>query len=156
MKKYIFLFLLYCVFFSPDYSFPQLTKAIIGVDGFTCSLCAKGVEEQFKTLDFVKSVKADIKKTEFTISFKTKPAINVKELNSAVTDGGFTIRDIKVKAIGIIKGNSVSGYWLSASNIPDLKLKDLKGNFSEGDKISLEGAVDPVDVSLYVISIKKL
>ena len=40
----------------------QITKLIIGVDGFTCSLCAKGIEEQFKSLDFVKSVKTDLKK----------------------------------------------------------------------------------------------
>ncbi|MEZ4689211.1 MAG: hypothetical protein R3A12_03120 [Ignavibacteria bacterium] len=53
MKKIILLLIV--LFLSNDRSMAQITQLTIGVDGFTCSLCAKGVEEQFKSLDFVKS-----------------------------------------------------------------------------------------------------
>ena len=76
----------------------QITKLIIGVDGFTCSLCAKGIEEQFKSLDFVKSVKTDLKKTEFALTFKSNPGIELSKIRDAVNDGGFSVRDIKIEA----------------------------------------------------------
>ena len=156
MKKTIFTIFFLSIIFSAEYSYSQLTKATIGVDGFTCSLCTKGVEGQFESLDFVKSVKADLKNTLFVLTFKSKPAINIKDLNSAVTDGGFSVRNISIVAKGTIKGNSTSGYWLSASNIPEIKLKDVEGSFTDGDKISIEGVVNPKDISISVTSIKKL
>ena len=61
----------------------QITQLTIGVDGFTCSLCAKGVEEQFKSLDFVKSVKTDLKNTTFRLLFKNSPKINILEIKDA-------------------------------------------------------------------------
>jgi len=156
MKKIVFIFFFLTIIFSAEYSYSQLTKATIGVDGFTCSLCAKGVQGQFESLDFVKSVKADLKNTFFVLTFKSKPAINIKDLNSAVTDGGFSVRDISIVAKGTLKGNSTSGYWLSASNIPDIKLIDVGGSFTDGDKISVEGFVNLNDISISVTSIKKL
>ena len=156
MKKTVFALFFLTIIFSSQYSYSQLTKATIGVDGFTCSLCAKGVQGQFESLDFVKSVKADLKNTQFVLTFNSKPAINIKDLNNAVTDGGFTVRDISIVAKGTLKGNGNSGYWLSASNIPDIKLKNINGTYSEGDKISLEGVVNPKDISISVTSIKKL
>ncbi|MBK8981696.1 MAG: heavy-metal-associated domain-containing protein [Ignavibacteria bacterium] len=154
-KLSISIFLYIIIIFTSDYSYSQLTKATIGVDGFTCSLCAKGVEEQFKALDYVKSVKADLKKTEFIISFKNKPDVDVTELIKAVTDGGFTLRDITVEAKGKIKSNGSSGYILSALNIPDIKLKNIDNSFDEGDNVSLKGSVSPKDYSISVTSIKK-
>lgn len=156
MKKIVFAIFFLSIIFSARFSYSQLTQATIGVDGFTCSLCAKGVQGQFESLDFVKSVKADLKNTLFVLTFKNKPAINIKDLNSAVTDGGFSVRDISIVAKGTIKGNSTSGYWLSASNIPDIKLKDVDNSYKDGDKISLEGVVNPNDISISVTSIRKL
>jgi len=156
MKKIIFTIFFLSIIFSAEYSYSQLTKATIGVDGFTCSLCAKGVQGQFESLDYVKSVKADLKNTLFILTFKSKPAINIKELNSAVTDGGFSVRNISVVAKGTLKGNNTSGFWLSAPNIPDIKLNDIDESFTDGDKISIEGVVNIKDLSISVTSISKL
>ena len=156
MFKISFSVYLFIILFSSDFSYSQLTKATVGVDGFTCSLCAKGVEGQFKALDYVKSVKADLKKTEFVISFKNKPDVDISEIVKAVTDGGFTLRDLTFEAKGKLKSNVSSGFILSAVNIPDLKLKNIDSSFEDGDEVSLKGSVNPKDFSVSVTSVKKL
>lgn len=137
-------------------SFTQVSQLTIGVDGFTCSLCAKGVEEQFKSLEFVKNVKTDLKKTEFILTFRTNPKINISQIRDAVNDGGFSVRDIKVVAKGSIKGDASSGYTLVTSNTGDILLKDVKGNFNSGDKVSLKGKINSEVTSITITSIKKL
>lgn len=137
-------------------SFAQVTQLAIGVDGFTCSLCAKGVEEQFKALDFVKSVKTDLKNTMFVLTFKSNSNINVKQISEAVNDGGFSVRDIKVEAKGTIKGNSESGYILSTTNTPDINLNGVNDKLTDGDKVLIKGKVNASANSISVISLKKL
>lgn len=156
MKKIISALILFLIVFgSSRNSFAQVSQLTIGVDGFTCSLCAKGVEEQFKSLEFVKSVKTDLKKTEFTLTFRDNPKIEISKIREAVDDGGFSVRDIKVVAKGSLKGDASSGYMLVTSNTPDISLKDVKGNFSTGDKVSLKGKVNPEATAIMVTSIKK-
>lgn len=138
------------------FSSPQVTQLTIGVDGFTCSLCAKGVEEQFKALSFVKSVKTDLKNTLFILSFKPASKINVSEISDAVVDGGFSVRDIKVEAKGTITGNEASGYKLITTNTPEISLNDVNQEISDGDKVMVTGKVNANSNSITVTSIKKL
>lgn len=134
----------------------QISKIIIGVDGFTCSLCAKGVEGQFKSLDFVKSVKTDIKNTEFTIYFRSEPKVDLSQIRDAVYDGGFSVRDIKIDAKGSITGNSAKGYYFMTPDLNSISLKDVTGNFKDGEKVMLQGKINPDVTFINVTSIKKL
>lgn len=154
MKKILLVLIIFLI--SNKYSAEQVTQITIGVDGFTCSLCAKGVEAQFKSLDFVKSVKTDLKNTLFVLSIKSSPKLNVSQIRDAVIDGGFSVRDIKVEANGIIKGDQNSGYILSTPNSPDIHLNDVKDVLSDGDKVSLSGMVNTGNNSVNVTSIKKI
>ena len=154
MKKILLVLIIFLI--SNKYSAEQVTQITIGVDGFTCSLCAKGVEAQFKSLDFVKSVKTDLKNTLFELSIKNSPKLNVSQIRDAVIDGGFSVRDIKVEANGIIKGDQNSGYILSTPNSPDIHLNDVKDILSDGDKVSLSGMVNTGNNSVNVTSIKKI
>ncbi len=156
MKKNILIIIILTIISLSKLSSAQVTQLTIGVDGFTCSLCAKGVEQQFKALDFVKSVKTDLKNTLFILSFKSNPNIDVSQLSDAVNDGGFSVRDIKVEAKGTIKGNSNSGYILSTSNIPDINLNGVNSDLSDGDKVLVKGKVNAGTNSISVTSIKKL
>ncbi|HMQ70856.1 MAG TPA: heavy-metal-associated domain-containing protein [Ignavibacteria bacterium] len=154
MKKIILLLLV--LILSNNSTMAQITHLIIGVDGFTCSLCAKGVEEQFKSLDFVKSVKTDLKNTTFNLSFKNSPKINILEIKEAVEDGGFSLRDIKLEAEGTVKGSSSEGYFLSTPNSPDMRLIDLKEDLSAGDRVKIKGNVILTSSSVSVTSITKI
>lgn len=155
MKKILVIILL-TIFFGSRPSGAQVTRLIIGVDGFTCSLCAKGVEAQFKSLDFVKSVKTDLKNTLFVLSLKSNQPINVSQIRDAVDDGGFSVRDIKIEAKGTIKGDPNSGYIFVSPNSPEIQLKDMKGDMSNGDKVSLKGKINSNSNSISVTSIKKI
>jgi len=132
-------------------SYSQVTQAVIGVDGFTCSLCAKGVEEQFRAMDFVKSVKTDLKKATFTITFKNSAKIDIGMLKDGVVDGGFSLRDITIKAEGTYENNK-----LITGNTPDLMLKNLTGNYANGDKIYVSGNVSLTENAVKVKQSKKI
>lgn len=132
----------------------QVTQLTIGVDGFTCSLCAKGIEEQFRSLDFVKSVRTDLKNTLFVLSLKSNPSVNVSQIRDAVVDGGFTVRDIKIEGKGTVKTNG-SGFLFVSPNAPDILLNDVKGDISDGDKVQIKGKVTNGN-SVTVTSIKKI
>jgi copper chaperone CopZ len=129
----------------------QVTQATIGVDGFTCSLCAKGVEEEFRSMDFVKSVKVDLKKTTFTITFKKGSRIDIAKLKDGVTDGGFSVRDILIKAEGTYENNH-----LITGNTPDLLLNNLSNGYNNGDKIAISGNVNLSDNAIKVKQAKKI
>ena len=131
--------------------YSQVTQATIGVDGFTCSLCAKGVEEEFRAMDFVKSVKVDLTKATFTITFKKDSKIDINKLKDGVTDGGFSVRDIVIKAEGTYENDH-----LITGNTPDLMLKNLSSEYNNGDKISISGNVSLSDNAIKVKQAKKI
>ena len=149
MKKLAILIFFALSALSPVYS--QVTQATIGVDGFTCSLCAKGVEEEFRSMDFVKSVKADLKKATFTITFKKGSKIDINRLKDGVTDGGFSVRDIVIKAEGTFQNN-----FLITGNTPDLTLRNIGEDYANGDKISISGNVSLSDNTIKVKQAKKI
>jgi copper chaperone len=134
----------------------QVTKATVGVDGFTCSLCAKGVEGELKSLDFVKSVKTNIKATTFDLTFKTNLNIVISQIADAINDGGFTLRDIKVNASGKIVSDNNGGFKLVTGNTPDLKIKNLSSDYKDGDQLNITGMVNVSGKSINVISAKKI
>lgn len=134
----------------------QVTKATVGVDGFTCSLCAKGVEGELKSLEFVKSVKANIKATTFDLTFKPNSNIVIGSIADAISDGGFTLRDIKVTASGKLASDNNGGFKFVTGNAPELSLKNLSGDYKDGDEVNITGMVNISGKSISVISAKKI
>ncbi|HEX2788595.1 MAG TPA: heavy-metal-associated domain-containing protein [Ignavibacteria bacterium] len=153
MKKLIFIIIL---FLTTGIASAQVTKATVGVDGFTCSLCAKGVEGELKSLDFVKSVKTNIKATTFDLTFKTGSNIVISSIADAINDGGFTLRDIKIIASGKIVSDNNGGFKLVTGNTPDLMIKNLNGDYKDGDELNITGMVNVSGKSVNVISAKKI
>lgn len=140
MKKIIVLFVGLMMVFAVEAQ-SQVKTAVIGVDGFTCSLCAKGVEGQLKNLDYVKSVKTNLKETTFTLTFYSNKEIKLSELRDAIKDGGFSLRGITIVADGTLSGDAASGFSLSTGNSPNLILKYSNGDLSKGDKVEVSGSV---------------
>lgn len=136
-------------------SFSQVNELRIGVDGFTCSLCAKGVEEEFKAMSFVKKVNSDISNSMFTLYFKKNSSIDINRIKDGVVDGGFTVRNINIFATGTIQSDG-SNYTLVTGNSPALKLNKVEGVFSDGDKVKISGKVNVNNYSVNVVKINKL
>lgn len=148
----MFFVLLYLI--SCKLSTSQVSKITIGVDGFTCSLCARGVEEQFKSLEFVKSVKVDLKNTLFFLAFKADGKIKLEELYDAVEDGGFSVRDIVIEGTGMLEIDGNKIFKFISTNVSPISLKNIPVNYSEGDKVWIEGKY--LNKILDIISMKKL
>lgn len=135
--------------------YAQVKQATLGVDGFTCSLCAKGVEGQLKSLNFVNSVNANLRDATFTLTFKDDSMLNLSQLRSAVTNGGFTLRSVSLKASGFVN-ETENGYTITTGNSPVITLDKVKSEFKTGDKVEVTGSFNISNNTLSVNSIKKL
>lgn len=135
--------------------FAQVNEVKIGVDGFTCSLCAKGVEEQFKAMSFVKKVTSDIPNSSFNLFFKKNSSIDINKIKDGVVDGGFSVRNINIFATGTIQSDG-NNYTLVTGNSPALKLKKIDGTYTDGDKVKISGTVNVNNYSVNVTKINKL
>ncbi|MBK9225767.1 MAG: heavy-metal-associated domain-containing protein [Ignavibacteria bacterium] len=156
MKHLLSVISIFLILFSSIDSNAQLKEIIIGVDGFTCSLCAKGVEGQFKALDFVRSVKTDLKNTQFTITLKDNTTVNLKEINEAVTDGGFTVREIIVEGNGKISSIENGAYSVITGNSTVLKLHSVKDELLMEDNVNFKGKLSEDAKSVTVTEIRKI
>jgi len=152
MYKIIISIILILILNSLGYS--QVTKIKIDVDGFTCSLCAKGVEGQFKSLNFVKSVKTNLQDASFELFFRLNKNIDIDRIKEAVTDGGFSVGKVEVVARGKIIKNETS-YLLKTGNSPDITLANLGADVLENDEVLITGNVNP-DNTVSVSSVKKI
>ena len=114
----------------------------------------KGVEGQFKALEFVSSVKTNLEAASFDLKFKPGKQIKINKIWDAVDDGGFTVGNISVDASGTLV-SSGGNYVLQTGNSPDLKLANVTGDFTEGDKVSIKGNIT-TSYSVSVNSIRKL
>ncbi len=88
-------YLLLCIYILyPLCSSAQFTSAIIGVNGLTCSACTRTVEMSIRKLDFVKDVEMNLENTEGKIIFKENSDVDISKLAGAVTDAGFSVRNL--------------------------------------------------------------
>ena len=67
MKKFL---LVMIVAFVSHSGFSQFSKASLQASGLTCAMCSKAVKVALEKVDFVKEVKVNIKKQEYTVVFK--------------------------------------------------------------------------------------
>jgi copper chaperone CopZ len=74
----------------------QLISADVGVNGLTCSMCARGTEETLKRLDFIDSIDVDLNTLVAHITFKKNMNAPIEDIVKAIEDAGFSVRDIKV------------------------------------------------------------
>lgn len=156
MKHLLSILALLLILFSSVDSKAQLKELIVGVDGFTCSLCAKGVEGQFKALDFVSDVKTALKNTTFTITLKEKSQVNLKDIREAVTDGGFTVRDIVIEGNGKISSAGNGSYTVTTSNSSDLKLNGVREELLMDDNVNFKGKLSEDVKSVTITEIRKI
>jgi copper chaperone CopZ len=72
----------------------EFVSARVGVDGLTCSMCARGVEETLKQLEFIDSIHVDLNKLVATIVFKKGSNVEIEKIHEMIEDAGFSIRSL--------------------------------------------------------------
>jgi copper chaperone CopZ len=93
MKKLVIVFVLVLAAIG---SKAQFTKASLQASGLTCSMCSKAVKVALEKVPFVQEVKVNIKKQEYTLTFKENSDADFDALKKAVEDAGFSVASLKV------------------------------------------------------------
>ncbi len=90
MRKSIILAALLATFAGP-----VLAETIhVGVDGMVCAFCAKGIENNFKKQEAVKSVAVDLDKKLVTLETKEGKTLDDATIKQVITDAGYTTTNI--------------------------------------------------------------
>jgi len=96
MKKIVLSFLAAVLFLSAD---AQITGISLQASGLTCSMCSKAVLNALKEVPGVSDVKVDIKNQEYHVRYNADVAPDPDALSKAVSDAGFSVAKLSVKAI---------------------------------------------------------
>ena len=73
----------------------QFTKAELQVSGLTCSMCSKATEKSLSTLSFISSIKADLNRNVFVITFKKDAPVDLDLISKKVQSAGFSVNNLK-------------------------------------------------------------
>jgi len=89
--KTITLFSIIVLFFAVQVSAQQISKADLQVTGLTCSMCSNATQKSLETVGFINSVKPDLNKNVFVLTFKKGADINIDLIRKKVQDAGFSV-----------------------------------------------------------------
>ncbi|WP_426326921.1 heavy-metal-associated domain-containing protein [Pedobacter sp. R-06] len=89
--KAIKIFSIIMLFFAVNVSAQQISTADLQVTGLTCSMCSNATQKSLETLNFISSVKPDLNKNTFILTFKKDANINLDLVRKKVQDAGFSV-----------------------------------------------------------------
>jgi len=104
------------LFFAVNVSAQKISTADLQVTGLTCSMCSNATQKSLETLSFINTVKPDLNKNIFVLTFKKGADINIDLIRKKVQDAGFsvggltadfTFNQVKVddKGQAVVEGN---------------------------------------------------
>jgi copper chaperone CopZ len=74
--------------------FAQIKSATLIASGLTCSMCSKSIFKALEKVPSIKSVDADVEKSEFAIQFKEGSDVSIDEVKNAVEGAGFSVASL--------------------------------------------------------------
>jgi copper chaperone CopZ len=93
MKK---LLVLTAVVLSSVIANAQFQSATLTAAGLTCAMCTKAIYNSLGKISVVQKVDADIKNSQFLITFKKGASVDPDLLKNAVEDAGFSVSGLKM------------------------------------------------------------
>ncbi|MFF5383486.1 heavy-metal-associated domain-containing protein [Pedobacter suwonensis] len=114
--KAVKIFSIIMLFFAVNVSAQKISSADLQVTGLTCSMCSNATQKSLETLNFISSIKPDLNKNIFVLTFKKDANVNLDLVRKKVQDAGFSVggltasfnfNDVKVddKGQAVIDGN---------------------------------------------------
>ena len=104
MKKGLLLIsFLMSFFLFAGSSYGQIEEVKLRVDGLACPFCAWGLEKKVMQMEGVTSYDADLKTGEVYIGLQKDVHIELERFRKAVKEAGFTLRQISLKAKGVVE-----------------------------------------------------
>jgi copper chaperone CopZ len=93
MKK---IFIVAAILLSSIFTRAQFQTATLTAAGLTCAMCTKAIYNSLEKIPSVEKVDADIKNSQFLITFKKDASADPDQLKNAVEDAGFSISRLKM------------------------------------------------------------
>lgn len=69
----------------------DIESVSLTASGLTCSMCSKAIYKSLQKVPSVSKVDVDIENSVYNIFFKKDQEVNLKALEQAVTDAGFSV-----------------------------------------------------------------
>jgi copper chaperone CopZ len=86
------------ILFSGLHASAQIQSVTLQASGLTCSMCSRAIYKALEKVSDVASVQEDIEHTSYHIQFSDPGKISLENLKKAVTDAGFSVAWMEVKA----------------------------------------------------------
>lgn len=119
---------------SAPNAFAEFKSVKVKVDGLACPFCAYGLEKKLAQVKGVTEAKTDLKNGTVNLSMAKGGGVNVRSLDKAVREAGFSMRDVAVTALG----------WLKEENgLLVLTVRDSPQNFLLLEDSAREEEVHP-------------
>jgi copper chaperone CopZ len=131
MVRLFYCIILVCFIYSGAKA--QLNSVEVAVDGFTCSLCAKSVENSLRQLPFVSNVKMDLNKNIASIFFIKDRLVDIHKIAKKVYDSGYTVRYIHANcSFSDVKCSDYSIYKIGSDeyHFLDMGMNIINGTFT--------------------------
>ena len=93
MKK---IFIVAAVLLTSIVTQAQFQSATLTAAGLTCAMCTKAIYNSLEKIPSIEKVDADIKSSQFLITFKKDASTDPDQLKNAVEDAGFSISRLKM------------------------------------------------------------
>lgn len=81
---------------TPDTVFYDVAAVTLTVHGLSCPLCANNLDGQLMRIDGITSAEIDLDTGAIAVQFAEGAAVTRSQISRAVTDAGFTLRDITI------------------------------------------------------------
>ncbi len=103
----------------------QVSKVTLTASGLTCSMCSKAIYAALLKVNTIETVKANIKESSYSISFKKDASVSFDDIRKAVEDAGFSVaklqatvnfNNVEVKNDAQVAVNALNFHFL---NVPD-------------------------------------
>jgi hypothetical protein len=125
----------------------QFVKAIVAVDGFTCSMCALSVDQSIRRLDFVLHLEMDLNNNIAIIYFRQGREVSFRKLADKVYDSGFSVRYIQAE-LNIVK-TELKDYLVYPFGESEYHFLDV------GSSLDVEGNIEVLFLNKKLISKKE-
>jgi mercuric ion binding protein len=94
----------------------EFTGVKVKVDGLACPLCAYGLEKKLAQVKGVTEAKTDLTNGTVNLSMANGGGVNVRSLDKAVREAGFSMKDVTVTALGWLKEENGLLVWSVRDN----------------------------------------
>lgn len=117
----------------------EVVKANLTILGMSCSMCAYGLHKKLSALEEIEKATIDFKTETGILTFKPEARIDYERIEKAVTEGGYTLKDMSVKAIGRLEKKKNSFFFIISKTGQRLPLKTNKESCPRVEKEISEG-----------------